>query len=192
MEVISRIRLGERDAYAELVRKYQTKVRGYCFHMLSNWALAEEAAQDVFLKAFQSLDRFRGDASFSTWLYRITANHCTDLLRKSAKQKWESLEQLIERDGDKIRALFAVGPSAVVALEHRDLVKKILAQLKPEYREVLILRELQGLSYKEMADVLDCSLDATKARLKRARQEVQDKFGHFFQELNVETSRKGA
>ena len=176
LEIIAQIRLGKKNAFASLVNAYQSKVRGYCFSMLGQRAAAEDAAQEVFVKAYKSLDKFRGDSSFSTWLYKITTNHCRDILRARARRKTLSLDQLIEDRGDQIESLLSASSAAatnlVTNVESRDLINKIFASLSEEYREVVILREVQGLSYMEIAQVLDCSLDAVKARLKRARKEI--------------------
>ena len=80
---------------------------GYCLSMLSNHTDAEEAAQDIFVKVYHSLPKFKGDSSFSTWLYRITTNHCLDVLRKRTRRKTTSLDALVEQDGDRIHALFS-------------------------------------------------------------------------------------
>ncbi len=169
---------GNRNAYGELVRRYEAKVRGYCVSILGDFAEAEDAAQEVFVKAYQSLERFRGDSSFSTWLYRINANHCLDLLRKRKRQKSESWDALLEKEGDKIESLFSASPN-VSEGESAELLAKLLEHLPEKSREVLILREVQGLSYQEMTVVLGCSLDAVKARLKRGRQELESGLRHF-------------
>ncbi len=174
---------GRRNDYAELVCKYQCKVRGYCLGMLKDASSADDAAQEVFVKAYQALVSFKGKSSFSTWLYRIAANHCLDVLRK-AKRRPESLEALLEKDGDKVESLFAVEP-AVSDSGSADRVTALLACLSEKSREILILREMQELSYQEIAEVLGCSLDAVKARLKRARQELESGMRHLLQFKDV-------
>lgn len=133
--------------------------------------LADDAAQEIFVKAYQALGQFRGKSSFSTWLYRISVNHCADLLRKSARRKTESWEALLEKQGEKFESLFTTG-TGIDNSEHAELIAKFLLQLPEKSREILILREMHGLSYQELAEALTCSLDAVKARLKRARQEI--------------------
>ncbi len=187
--VIRRIQAGDRNAYAELVRKYQTKVRGYCVNTLRDATLAEDAAQEIFLKAYQGLTRFRGDAAFSSWLYRITINHCRDVLRKTARRRTESLDALLEESGDRIEALLAAPDDPQRTSEHTDLIRQILAGLPDAHREILLLREAQGLSYEELADTLSCSLDAVKGRLKRARQELTSQLRHFSMPGDVITGR---
>ncbi len=183
-EIILEVLAGNRDAYGEIVRRYQERIRGYCRMLLSNEAQAEDAAQEVFIKAYQSLAKFRGNSSFSTWLYRINANHCTDLLRKSARQKTESWDALLEKKGEKAEALFSAS-SEDRSLEQSELLTKILSYLPEKARTILLLREIQGLSYQEIADTLECSIDAVKGQLKRARQEIEIKTRHLLKSQNV-------
>ena len=184
-EIILDVMAGNRNAYTGIVRKYETRVRGYCSMMLSDPIQAEDAAQEVFIKAYQALGKFRGNASLSTWLYRIAANHCTDMLRKAARRKTESWDALLEKEGEKIEKLFATAPDASLPSEYSELLTKLLSHLPEKSREILILREIHGLSYQELAETLECSLDAVKARLKRTRQELESKFRHFLGAKNV-------
>jgi RNA polymerase sigma-70 factor (ECF subfamily) len=189
LDIIAQVLLGNRNAFAELVDKYQTRVRGFCLHMLSDRALAEEASQEVFFKAYNSLDRFRQDAAFSTWLYRITKNHCLDVLRSRKRAAEESWDQLVENRGETLSEQSAAPTHVGATTESRDLVQKALASINPDYREILILREVQGLSYAEISEALDSSLDSVKAKLKRARKEFQAIVRHFSDPNQVETPR---
>jgi RNA polymerase sigma-70 factor (ECF subfamily) len=186
-ELIEKIRAGEKELYADLIRQYHKKVMGYCLSMLQNHTEAEEAAQDVFVKAYQSLGKFKGNSAFSTWLYRITANHCLDILRKRNRRRTVSLDTLVEEEGDQVHHLFSTAPIAASQMENRDLAGKILSTLPQDYRTILTLREAEGLEYQEIADVMDCSLDAVKGRLSRARKQLQENLRHFIQEKDVYT-----
>jgi len=166
------------DAYETLVRRYEAKIRRLCASLLSDAAEADDAAQEVFLKAYRSLDRFRADASFSTWLYRIAANHCRDCLRARARAASESWEALVEQQGDRIERLLSAPPGIDTSGEV-DLVQRVLDQLSPDYRLILVLREVEGLSYEELAETLHCSLDAVRGRLSRAREDFEQRFRHF-------------
>ena len=178
---------GDVERYGELMRLYNQKVLGYCLSMLNNRSEAEEAAQDIFTKAYHNLKKFQKNSSFSTWLYRITTNHCLDILRKRNRRRTVSLEALVESDGDRIEALFATSRTALPALESKDLTDKILATLPEDYRAILTLREAQGLEYQEIANTLDCSLDAVKGRLSRARKLLQENLQHFLKNKDVLT-----
>lgn len=190
LEVIGRIRLGDRNAFARLVIKYEVKVRGYCFNVLSNTQDAEDAAQEIFIKSFNSLDSFRGDSSFGTWVYRIALNHCRDLLRKRKRKPTQSLDQLIENEGDRFQMLLTSQPSAADSVENRQLLSKLFAALPEQYREVLVLREVQGCSYQEISEVLECSLDAVKARIRRARAEILVHSRHLFANGDVKDTKE--
>lgn len=172
------------DAYEVLVRRYEAKVRRLCVSMLSDPAEADDAAQEIFLKAYRSLDRFRGASSFSTWLYRIAANHCRDCLRSRSREASESWEALLEEQGDRIERLLSTPPAADTSGE-ADLVRRVLAQLSPDHRLILVLREVEGLSYEELADTLHCTLDAVRGRLSRAREDFEQRFRHFLGADNV-------
>ena len=176
---LERLAAGEKDAFAALVRKYETRVRGYCAYTLRDAALAQDAAQEIFLKAYQGLKSFHGRSAFSTWLYRIMVNHCRDVLRKTARRKSESWEALLEREGEKAEERLPSTGDASVRLEHAELLRDALARLPESQRAILLLRESQGLSYEELSQVLNCSVIAVKSRLKRARQAILDNSRHF-------------
>lgn len=170
---IERVRSGAIQAYAILVRKYETRVRGYCLGALGNAADADDAAQEIFIKAYQSLDRFAGRSSFSTWIYRIAANHCRDLLRRKARTRAESLDALSDEQGDWLEGQIAVQPQVDRPTDRTIEVRQALTAMTSQAREVLVLREVQEMSYQETARALGCSLDAVKARLRRARKELE-------------------
>ena len=177
LEVIRRVRSGERDAYAHLVRRYHTRILALCRSLLGSSPDFEDAAQEAFFKAYQSLDKFQGNSSFYTWLYRIASNHCMSLLRTRSRRPSESLDAIVEEKKEALLSLFA-SPDARPAIEARELVERILSAIKPNYRLVLTLREQDGMSYEEIAQVVKNSVDSVKALLRRAREEVQEKLRH--------------
>jgi RNA polymerase sigma-70 factor, ECF subfamily len=166
------------------VRSYHKKVLGYCLSMLNNRTDAEEAAQDIFVKAYQALARFKGDSSFSTWLYRITANHCLDILRKRNRRKTVSWDALVEKEGERMHALLSSTDTGASRLEDRQMADRILSTLTEDHRTVLTLREQDGLEYQEIAEILNCSLDAVKGRLARARKQVQERLAQVLESGN--------
>lgn len=180
--VVERIRAGDREAYALLVRKHQARIRGYCLWTMGNAAEADDAAQEIFIKAYRGLGSFRGTAGFSTWLHRIAVNHCRDLLRKRVRERTESWDALREEKGEAAEALIV---RQEPVLRRRQL-QEALDRLPEQYRTVLILREAEGMSYEEIAEFLGCSLDAVKARLRRARSELMEKARHFFEPADVQ------
>lgn len=177
-ELARRAARGDGEAFAELVRRHSPRVRAVCAATLGGPSEAEDAAQEVFLKAHGALPRYAGGSSFSTWLHRIAVNHCLDLLRAAARRRTDSLDALLDADAAALgRAL--VEPSSARALEDRDAVERLLARLPPEQRLALTLRESEGMSYEEIAAAMSCSLDSVKARLRRARAELLELARHF-------------
>jgi RNA polymerase sigma-70 factor (ECF subfamily) len=191
-QIIQLIRKGETEAYGSLISRYQKRVMGYCFSMLSNQRDAEEAAQDIFVKVYLSLSQFKGDCSFSTWLYRITANHCLDILRKRNRRKNMSLEALVEKAGDQIEKFFASSRPADIRLENRQLADRILSTLNDEHRRVLTLRESLGLEYREIAQVLGCSENSVKGRLARARKQLRENLPYLQKKWHIVNMKQEA
>ena len=169
---------GDDVAFAELVRRHAPRVRALCAATLGGPGEAEDAAQETFLKAHRALGRFSGEASFGTWLHRIAVNHCLDLLRAAGRRRSESLDALLEADAAILGRALAE-PSSAKSLEDRDAVDRLLARLNPDQRLALTLREVEGMSYEEIAKAMSCSLDSVKARLKRARAELLEMSRHF-------------
>ncbi len=178
-DLIRRAGDGDSESYAELVRSHYPKIFCLCFSLLKNQAAADDAAQDVFLNAYRAIKTFRGTSSFSTWLHRIAANRCLDLLRRRVREKEESLEALAESREHGTRQFQDQSGNPDQCLEDADLIEKVMSHLSPDYRLILTLRERQGLSYQELSETLECSLDAVKARLRRARLECEEIMRHF-------------
>ncbi len=160
------------------MRKYQARILRLCASLLADQTLAEDAAQEIFFKAYRSLPAFRGDAAFSTWLYHIAANHCRDLLRRRARERTESWDALLERDGERLEQRVA-SPDPKAAVAAADAIEHILSRLSPDERVLITLREVEGLNYREIAGTLGCSVGAVKIRLFRARQALQRQRGNF-------------
>ncbi len=188
-ELIESVLAGEAGDYAELIRRHHARVHGLCASLVGVSA-ADDAAQEIFLKAYDRLKDYRGDCAFSTWLYRVSSNHCLDLLRKETRRRCESLEALTEREGPRIERLFAEDDGAERSREDCDLVRRVLAELPEDYRLILTLREMEGLEYKELMGALDCSMDSVKAKLRRARRRFRDVLRHILPLENVSGSRK--
>lgn len=171
-QLIARFKAGDNAAFEGLVRLYQDRVYSLCRHLLGNAHEAEDAAQDSFIKAYRHLRHFTPNASFYTWLYRITVNTCHDyrkrpffasLFSRSAEGEdflaWEMPDEL---SPERLYESKEMGQ----ALQHA------LQKLSLKLKTVLVLKEMEGLSYEEIAEVLDISLGTVKSRLSRARDEV--------------------
>jgi len=166
-------REGREDAYAELVRAYQSKVFSMAYGFTGNRESADDLTQEVFLKAYLALPRFRFGSTFGTWLYRIAVNHFKDYLRKGGRAKEVSLEAVGE---------LAAPGNAVAEMEkeredegRRRLVRRELAALPEKYRLVLTLRDVEGLPYDEIARILRLSPGTLDSRLHRARKMLRKK-----------------
>ena len=154
-ELIARLQKRDEAAFEELIRQYEKKVYTLCFRMCGNSEDAEEAAQDAFLALWRGIDRFRQESSLSTWIYRLATNACIDTLRRRKKQ------------------------SGSVSLDDEGL-----SALPEEYRKVLILREIEGLSYTEIAESASIELGTVKSRISRGRSLLRNFLsgnGNFFE-----------
>lgn len=177
--VVARARMGDADAFDELVRRYEAKVRRYCGSILGDQALADDVAQEVFLRAYRALARFRGDCQFVHWLFRIATNQCRNQLRYRILRPTSSYDELLEHNRNNVEALLSLPADVAMPHEHAETVRLLLQALSPQQREILLLREVEGLSYQEIAEVLKCSLDSVKARLRRVREKLDGLLRHF-------------
>lgn len=167
-ELIARLQKRDETAFEELLRQYEKKVYTLCFRMCGNSEDAEEAAQDTFLALWRGIDRFRQESSLSTWIYRLASNACIDLLRRRKKQG----SSLSLDDEELFLDAVDPAPRPREAVEHREaqkLLQEGLSALPEEYRKVLILREIEGLSYTEIAESASLELGTVKSRISRGR-----------------------
>jgi RNA polymerase sigma-70 factor (ECF subfamily) len=172
---LDRLRAGDAPAFEELVMTYQHRVFGVALRMLGNRAEAEDVAQEAFVRAHRALGAFRGDAKLSTWLYAITSRLCLNRLASG--------ERRMARQGDDaLLRLSDAGPRPDAALERRELetaLGRAIAELPEDRRIVVVLRDLEGLSYEEIAQVLELELGTVRSRLHRARAELKEKLERF-------------
>lgn len=178
-ELIKRVCDGERDAFYELMRPYERMIYATAIAVLKNPADAEEVAQEAVMKAFSNLPRFRAESKFSTWLIQITYNEARMKVKKARQHLYESIdEQQQNEKGDcwpKDYADWRPIPSEVLEQnEIRQAVEDAINSLRPEYREVFILRDVQHLGIKETVTILGISEANVKTRLHRARLQLRD------------------
>jgi len=173
--LIRRFQEGDGSAFEELFIKYQSKVFNTAYRMLGNYEDARDMAQEVFIRAHKSLRRFRGDSRFYTWLYRITVNSCINKLKSQkptvpfsdCDESWERTKSPLSWSPNR-------GP--IKRLEEKELQRYVqngINSLPGRHRSVIGLRDIQGLRYQEIAEVLGCSLEAVRSSLYRARQELR-------------------
>ena len=162
---------GDPNAFESLVRLYEKPVFGLALRICGNPDDAQDAAQDAFLSAWQGLPSFRGDASFSTWLYRLTSNACIDLLRRDKRRKQFSGPSLDDAEVNLELSDPGTGPqSQAERAELRRTLEQGLRALPVEYRTVLVLREIYQLSYDEISKTLGLDLGTVKSRISRGRR----------------------
>lgn len=173
--LVDAARQGDEGAFESLVRLYEKRVFALAVRMCGNQEDAAEAAQEAFLAAWQGLRFFRGDSSFSTWLYRLTSNACVDLLRREGRHRSAAGPSL---DDEELNCdVPDAAPSPQEEAEHRELRAQIeegLRTLSPEHRQVLLLREMHQLSYDEIADTLDLDVGTVKSRISRGRKQLRN------------------
>ena len=165
---------GDQEAFGQLVRAYEKRVFALTLRMCKNPADAEEAAQEAFLAAWQGLSFFRGDSSFSTWLYRLVSNACVDLLRREGRHRDAAGPSLNDEEANLDVADAAPSPQTLA--EHAELKEQIeagLAALPEDFRAVLVLREIHQRSYQEIAEILSLDLGTVKSRINRGRKQLR-------------------
>lgn len=172
---------GDQDAFAQLVQRHQRRVFNLVFRMLQQYEEANEVTQETFLAAWQGLPSFRGDARFSTWLYRIAYNCCLKQLEQQKRDK--ALQAAIQEEHILDHA--SKDERTSKALEIRDfqnIVREHLSMLPAKYRIVLVLRHLQEMTYEEMAEILTMPIGTIKTHLFRARNLLKERLEAFEQE----------
>jgi len=180
VRLLERCRGGDAHAFETLFRKYQTYVYNISLGMLCNSEDAADITQETFLRLHRSLGSFRGDASFSTWLYRVAVNLCITELRRRGRHRFEFLDEVAhEEERPGAEELESDPTEAIEQEEERRVVHQVLRMLPPDYRAVMVLRHFQQLAYEEIADVLGLSLSQVKTRLFRARKMFKDRFEAF-------------
>ncbi len=166
--LIQQFKAGDLSIFEIIIKKYQDRIYNLCRYLLGHPQDAEDAAQDVFIKGYRNLKHFKPESSLYTWLYRIGVNTCLDYKRKSLPEPLKD-ESLAE-------ALSSAEPSPEQHYQSKETGRAIRAamdRLPVDSRAVIVLREIEGLSYEEMAEVLNTSVGTIKSRLSRAREELR-------------------
>ncbi|MFO7946419.1 MAG: sigma-70 family RNA polymerase sigma factor [Armatimonadota bacterium] len=178
-ELVERARQGDRDAFEQLVNEYKDKIYNYVARMLNDRDRAEDVAQETFIRAYTSLPNFRGASSFQTWLYRIASNLAIDTMRRRSYREGEfSLDETLQtREGEVQRQVEDEGPGPEKTIQNEELraqIEEAIVELSPKLRTVIVLYEMQGLSYKEIAKVVGAPLGTIKSRLFNAREQLKE------------------
>jgi RNA polymerase sigma-70 factor (ECF subfamily) len=157
--LITLFQSGEEGVFRILVDRHKERVRNLIYSIFSDASVVDDIAQDVFIRTYEALPKFRFEASFYTWLYRITVNKCRDEMRKKKTRKFFSLHEMLQ---SKIR----VNPEDNSA---QELVTTGLKLLPEKFRIPIILKDIDGMTYEEMAEIMQCEIGTVKSRLSRAR-----------------------
>ncbi|MEI7885514.1 MAG: sigma-70 family RNA polymerase sigma factor [Clostridia bacterium] len=199
-EIIALCKNDDLNAFGLLLKANEQSVYATCYHFMGNSEDAEDLAQETFLKAFRAIKMFRGDSSFKTWVLHIAANTCRDELRKKKKATIVSLDAPVQtQNGEMARQLSDNLAGPELDLEKKEtqwVVQEAINELNYEYKEILVLREFQGLSYGEIAQILNCTEGTVKSRLSRARNALKKniitKNGTNINELMSNTMKGGS
>jgi RNA polymerase sigma-70 factor (ECF subfamily) len=192
--LVARAQGGDTGAFDALVERYADKVHRLTYKVLRHEEDAEDALQDAFLSAYRNLPRFKGESTFSTWLYRVAMNAALMRLRKR-REGMVSIEQPSDREDSRVTLQLAdwakTPPDSVVNDELRQALERAVDLLPEELSKVFLLREVEGLSNGEVADILELSVPAVKSRLHRARVALRDSLNRHFAERATRTGRSG-
>lgn len=177
LAIVRRIQAGDVDAFDALILKYRERVYSIIYNLTSNREDASDLSQETFIKAFQSINRFKGKSSFFTWLYRIALNTSLTHLRKNKLRRFFSFEKMVEEDHTEgfIENLATESDSDKAALmtELQETLNDAFQKLSVKHRTVITLFEIDGLSHKEIADIVGTSIGTVRSRLHYAKQFLQ-------------------
>ena len=200
-ELVARAKQGDQDAFAQLVETNQNKIYSLALRMTGNPEDGADLAQEAFLRAWRSLPSFQEESSFSTWLYKLTSNLCIDFLRKEKRRKAAVTTVSLDDEEDDSPSLEVpdhrfTPETEVERRELRSAMSRALKVMSEEHRQILILREVEGLSYTEIAELLNVEEGTVKSRLARARISLRNilqkegNFSHPASSNHSETKRK--
>lgn len=182
--LVEKARQGDTAAFADLVHKYERKIYRVALHITNNQEDAEDVLQETFLKSYSHLDSFAGNSKFYTWIVRIAVNEALMKLRKRKTSRAVSIDEEIDTGEDVITREFAdweENPEQKYTREElREILDKAIDSLRPAFRSVFVLRDIEDLSTEETAEALDLSVPAVKSRLLRARLQLREKLSKFF------------
>ncbi|MBS0661794.1 MAG: sigma-70 family RNA polymerase sigma factor [Verrucomicrobia bacterium] len=178
MEVVRRVQAGEVEAFDQLVTKYRNRVYAVVYNLTSNREDAADLTQDAFIKSFQSINRFQGQSTFFTWLYRIAVNSTLTHLRKNRLRTFFSFEKINEDDKVSSEVINALTDESgadreTFARELQEKLNEAMQKLSIPHRTVITLFEIDGLSHQEIAEIMNCSVGTVRSRLHYAKQLLQ-------------------
>ena len=174
-ELVQLIVTGQPEVFAELYERYYSRVYRLAYGMTGRYDSAEDLAQEVFIRAYRKLDLFSGQSSYSTWFYRLALNHCLNYCRSMRRRKQA---ESCDLEQPALTASLRQMEKKILQREIQDQIHRALFSLKPKYRLVVIMRDIENLSYEEIADRVNCSTGTLASQLKRARKILARKLEH--------------
>ena len=183
--LVQRVQRGDKTAFDMLVRKYQHKVVKLVTRYLRDPADAEDVAQEAFIKAYRAIPQFRGDSAFYTWLYRIAINTAKNAIVSRDRSPIDfdlDLQNVEESNSMQARLADAETPESLLQTEEiRDTVNRAIEALPEDLRTAIVLRELEGLSYEDIAQAMDCPVGTVRSRIFRAREAIDKRLSEVFE-----------
>ena len=191
LSLVRRVKKGDYQAFDLLVLKYQSRVIATAFKYVKERQLAEDIAQEAFIKSYKSIDSFREESSFYTWVYRITVNTAKNYLVSSKRKNEVMVSDLSENDSFYPEKINLDSPQEILkASELRDLILEALSSLGEETRTALSLREFDGLSYEQIAEIVKCPVGTVRSRIFRGREIIEDVIGKHMEKNSINQNIK--
>ena len=181
-QIVERALTGDAEAFGEIVRRWERRIFALAYGMLGREEDARDATQETFLSAFRNLRNFRGEAKVSSWLHRIAVNQCITRQRRAGVRKESALDDEEEKDAANFASPLEVSPARIAeGRERTGAVRRAVNSLPVELRQVIVMKEFEELTFREIADALDLPLSTVKSRLYTALRQLQmrlEKFGN--------------
>ncbi len=180
-QLLVQAKLGDRDAFNRLMLKYHRRIFNVAFRIFGNYDQADEVAQDVFIRAYRGISRFKQKSSFSTWLYAITVNLSRNRMKKNYRltRLTTSLDEAMDNSGYTVKKEIAdtkLTPDRALLDKEKEIqIQEAIESLDKDFRLVIILRDIQMLGYEEISEILNANIGTVKSRIYRARQILQEK-----------------
>ena len=191
LSLVRRAKKGDYRAFDLLVLKYQSRVIATAFKFVKERQLAEDIAQEAFIKSYKSIDSFREESSFYTWIYRITVNTAKNYLVSLKRREEVVISDLTQDDSFYPQKLDVDSPQDILkATELRDLIFETLSSLGEETRTALSLREFEGLSYEQIAELVQCPVGTVRSRIFRGREMIEEAVGKHMKKNSINQNTK--